>query len=139
MRLSSPSLKDKWKEDPSVGEMLETTFHKFREAYDKFHTSGSSKEGEHFPDHFHCRYLEIYEQDDHCSTHLFQLKVSGCGLLAYPVGISISAPLSFANFSPPSHHPHPHTPLVFLLLSLFHSNSRLISLRPPFTESQETR
>lgn len=85
MRLSSPSLKDKWKEDGSVGEMLETTFCKFLEAYDKFRTS-TNGEGEHFPDHFHCRYLEIYEQDDHCSTHLFQLKVGGRGLPALPCG-----------------------------------------------------
>ena len=55
--------------------MLESTFDKFLDAYHKFSGSGEGG-GDNFPDHFHCRYLEIYEQDDHCGTHLFQLKVS---------------------------------------------------------------
>ena len=52
--------------------MLESIFTKFLEAYERFRTGEG---GDNFPDHFHCRYLEIYEQDDHCGTHLFQLKV----------------------------------------------------------------
>ena len=74
LRLSSPSLKEKWKDDGTVVDMLESTFDKFLDAYHKFSGSGEGG-GDNFPDHFHCRYLEIYEQDDHCGTHLFQLKV----------------------------------------------------------------
>ena len=60
-----------------MGEMLEATFRKFLEAYHKCQSAGAvgEREAEHFPDHFHCRYVEIYEQDEHCGTHLFQLKV----------------------------------------------------------------
>ena len=77
LHLSSPSLKEKWKDDSSVVDMLETTFDKFLEAYKRF-CSGEGR-GDSFPDHFHCRYLEIYEQDEHCGTHLFELKVhTGC-------------------------------------------------------------
>jgi hypothetical protein len=75
LRLSSPSLKEKWKDDGTVVDMLESTFDKFLDAYHKFSGSGEGG-GDNFPDHFHCRYLEIYEQDDHCGTHLFQLKES---------------------------------------------------------------
>ena len=74
LRLSSPSLKEKWKDDGTVVDMLETTFDKFLEAYQRFRGSGEGG-GDNFPDHFHCRYLEIYEQDSHCGAHLFQLKV----------------------------------------------------------------
>ena len=67
-----------------VVDMLESTFDKFLEAYRRFHGSGEGA-ASMFPDHFHCRYLEIYEQDDHCGTHLFQLKVCvGLGLLTLP-------------------------------------------------------
>jgi hypothetical protein len=77
LRLSSPSLKEKWKDDGTVVDMLESTFDKFLEAYRRFRGSAEGGGGaDNFPDHFHCRYLEIYEQDDHCGTHLFQLKES---------------------------------------------------------------
>ena len=59
-------------------DMLESTFEKFLEAYKRFcvgEEGGGGGGGDSFPDHFHCRYLEIYEQDDNCGTHLFQLKV----------------------------------------------------------------
>lgn len=72
LRFSSPSLKEKWRGDDTVVEMLESTFVKFLDAYKQFR---AGEGGDNFPDHFHCRYLEIYEQDDNCGTHLFQLKV----------------------------------------------------------------
>ena len=53
-------------------EMLESTFDRFLDSYKRFSTGEG---GDSFPDHFHCRYLEIYEQDEHCGTHLYQLKV----------------------------------------------------------------
>ena len=89
LHLSSPSLKEKWRDDPSVVDMLEKTFDKFLDAYRRF--SGGEGGGDSFPDHFHCRYLEIYEQDEHCGTHLFELKVhtgcwvgSGCSSSPFP-------------------------------------------------------
>ena len=94
LHLLSPSLKEKWRDDGSVVDMLETTFTKFLEAYKRFCTGEG---GDKFPDHFHCRYLEIYEQDDNCGTHLFQLKVWLCTCIYMYTSKSCSVQF-YANF-----------------------------------------
>lgn len=55
--------------------MLESTFQKFIEAFEKFSSELSERSSQQCSDHFRCRYVEIYEQDVNCGTHLFQLKV----------------------------------------------------------------
>jgi len=62
------TMKKRWRKDQQMQDQLRSTFERF---------SGIVNVAEH-PDYFIGKYLEVYEKDEMCGTHIFRLKpVSG--------------------------------------------------------------
>ena len=60
-----PQLRDRWKTDDEVKDQLRTVFQKFQKANSDPAIS---------QDYFKGKYMEVYEKDEMCGTHIFKLK-----------------------------------------------------------------